>query len=155
MEETIQEFIQDTKNLRLKDVKVTQGLTRKERLQYRNEKILQDLAVGKSRQSLAEEYRITESMLSRIVTSAEEEAQDWYRELTKQHAIALHNINLKKYLQCIIDLENRRKTIDPEDDRLYKEYTEGIAKLRKDYDSLIADGALFRKVKDLEEMIEE
>lgn len=149
----IELFIEESQKLRLKDAKKTEGLTRTERLQYRNEKILQDLAVGVSRKSICEEYRLSESHLSKIITDAEEEASSWYRDLTKQHAIALHNINCKKFLQCIIELESIRKNVDPEDIRLQADITEKIAKMRKDYDSLIADGALFRRVKELEEMI--
>jgi uncharacterized protein (DUF433 family) len=152
--ETVQ-FIEDSEKLRLKDVKTVEGLSRTERLQYRNEKILQDLAVGISRKTICEEYRLSNSRLSEIIIEAEEEASSWYRELTKTHAIALHNINQKKYLQCIVDLELLRKSIDKEENlREYIQITKDIAELRKGYDSLIADGSLFRRVKELEEMLE-
>lgn len=147
------EFISDNQEIRLKDKKMISGLTRTERLSYRNEKILQDLAIGKTKKELQEEYRIGERRLEQIIKEAEDDSSAWYRDLTKSHAIALHNINMKKYLQCIIELENLRKNVDPEDIRLQADIIMNIAKMRKDYDGLIADGALFRRVKELEELI--
>jgi hypothetical protein len=148
------EFISDNQERRLKEEKMISGLTRTERLDYRNEKILQDLATGKTKRELQEEYRIGERRLEQIIKEAEDDSSVWYRELTKTHAIALHNINLKKYLQCIIELENLRKNVDRNDIRLQADITMNIGKMRKDYDGLIADGALFRRVKEMEELIE-
>lgn len=125
---------------------------RQAKLEYRNNKILEDLHAGVTKDKVCEEYRISRPQLNRIIRDVEKEAEVWYSELTKRHALAIHNINCKNFLQVIRKLELKASELETKEDE-FDRYTDclmKIAKLRKDYDELIADGAVLRRVKELD-----
>lgn len=122
-------------------------MSRSERLQFRNKKILKDLALGKTRKTIQEEYQLSDRQLLRIMASAKDELEEWYTNLSKEGMLTLFRSNSEDVSAELAKLIAIR---DEETDKETKfQMTKDIINTIVSYNKMVAEGPVLTKYKEL------
>ena len=128
-----------------------QNMSRQEKIDFRNKKILNDIATGKTKNLICEEYRISNRQLDRILAKAHEELDDWYNTISKEGMISLFRENSKKVFAELEQLELLRK--QQSDSKTKFDMTKDIINAHITYNKMIAEGPVLTKYRELTEQI--
>ena len=128
-------------------------LTRTERLDLRNKKILRDLALGVPRAAVQEEYHLCDSSIRKILQNAYEGLDEWYKTLSRQGMISLFRDNTNEVFQELQTLKELRG--EAEDTRTKFSMTGDIITKLIDYNKMIVGGPVLSRMKELSEQMEE
>ena len=128
-------------------------LSRKERLDLRNQIIISQVSSGVDKKTIAEQFTISERQVERIIKSIEDENHEWYHNLPKTGMAAMFRYNSIQVFDEIITLKSlRNQTAEPE-----KKFdmTQGIINSIINYNKMIAEGPVLIKQKELTEQAEQ
>ena len=131
----------------------TKNLSRYERLNLRNDIIIMDLYTGSTKDKIATKFNLSVRQVERIIESTQEASDDWYKQLPKKYALAIHRRNSVKIFNEIGKLATLRSIIDDTE----KEFnmTQGIIDAYIKYDKMLAEGPTLERQKELTEEMEE
>ena len=131
----------------------TKNLSRYERLNLRNDIIIMDLYTGLTKDKIATKFNLSVRQVERIIESTQEASDDWYKQLPKKYALAIHRRNSVKIFNEIGKLATLRSIIDDTE----KEFnmTQGIIDAYIKYDKMLAEGPTLERQKELTEEMEE
>lgn len=122
-------------------------LTRPEKIEIRNNKILADIATGRTKAAICEEYCISLRQLNRILAVAYEEQDDWYNTISKEGMLTLFRQNSRKVFAELQRLEEMRAH---ETERKTKfDMTKDIINTTVTYNKMIAEGPVLTKYREL------
>lgn len=122
-------------------------LTRPQKIELRNNKILCDIAIGKTKSSICEEYRISLRQLNRMLKESHEELDTWYETISKEGMFTLFRQNSRKVFAELEKLETLRS--QEEDTKTQFEMTKDIITAYSSYNKMIAEGPVLTKYKEL------
>lgn len=120
---------------------------RPQKLEYRNNKILCDIATGRTKEAVCAEYQISTRQLERILKAAREELDDWYNTISKEGMLTLFRNNSKKVYKELAELENLR--LQEADPKAKFDMTKDIINTTVTYNKMIAEGPVLTKYREL------
>lgn len=118
-----------------------------QKIEYRNNKMLADIATGRSKASICDEYQISLRQLDRILKAAHEELDDWYNTISKEGMLTLFRQNSKKVYQELQTLETLR--MQEADSKTKFDMTKDIINTTVTYNKMIAEGPVLTKYREL------
>lgn len=127
-------------------------LSRKERLDMRNQTIISQINSRVDKKAITEQFTISLRQLNRIISEMEEENREWYQNLPKKGMAAMFRYNSIQVFDEITTLKSlRNQTAEPE-----KKFdmTQRIINSIIDYNKMIAEGPVLIKQKELTEKAE-
>jgi len=122
-------------------------LTRHDKIELRNNKILCDIATGRTKNSICEEYHISMRQLYRIIEQAHEELDDWYNTISKEGMITMFRQNSKKVFKELQRLEELR--MKEGEIKVKFDMTKDIINTTITYNKMIAEGPVLTKYREL------
>lgn len=130
----------------------TKVMTRRERIEARNDIIMTEWHAGKPKEEIAERFQISIRQLDRIIFKIEQDAKDWYTSLPKKTMIAIHRDNSIKVYNEIRTLKALRRQVDDNNKKF--SWTVDIIDAYAKYDKMVAEGATLQRQKELTEEAE-
>ena len=131
----------------------TQHMTREERINLRNDIVMMYIYTGLTKQKVAEKFRISIRTVERILEGIHEASDEWYKQLPKRYALAIHRRNSNKVFNEITKLSNIRSKAKGEPDKEFQ-MTHGIIDAYIKYDKMVAEGPTLERQKELTEEME-
>jgi len=128
-------------------------LSRKERLELRNQIILSQVYSGKTKEEIALQFTISLRQLNRILKTIDAETQEWYQNLPKKGMAAMFRHNTMNVFDEITTLKTLREDTDDTEKKF--NMTRDIISSIINYNKMIAEGPVLIKQKELTEKAEE
>lgn len=129
---------------------LTTKLTRRQRLQLRNEIMLARLTAGEAtKEQLREEFDLSERRINAIIQEARKELQEWFDDLPKNGMIAIFRANMLAVYKEIKNIENLRTGAKTLEENL--NISKALINARMQLNRLTAEGPTYQKIKQLVE----
>ncbi|MEX0657130.1 MAG: hypothetical protein WD154_06260 [Nitrosopumilaceae archaeon] len=125
----------------------TKNLPRDEKLRLRNNIILRDTSVGRSKDYISKKFRISVRQVERILREIYDGVDDWYKSLPRGTLQAIHRANTEEIFDEIAKLKNIRAGI--RDTQMQEKATVDIIESWIKYDRMVAEGPALTRQKEL------
>lgn len=125
----------------------TRNLPRDEKLRLRNNILLRDVSVGRSKDYISKKFRISVRQVERILKEIYEGVDEWYKSLPKGTLQAIHRANTEEILDEITKLKGIRSGI--RDTQLQEKATVDIIESWIKYDKMVSEGPALTRQKEL------
>lgn len=125
----------------------TRNLPRDEKLRLRNNIMLRDISVGRSKDYISKKFRISVRQVERILKEIYEGVDEWYKSLPRGTLQAIHRANTEEILEEITRLKGIRSGI--RDTQLQEKSTVDIIESWIKYDKMVSEGPALTRQKEL------
>ena len=122
-------------------------LSRKERVNIRNQIIISQVYSGVDKEDVAKQFTISVRQLDRIIKQVEEANQEWYNNLLRNGMSAMFRYNSMQVFDEITTLKSlRNQTAEP--DKKF-DMTQGIINSIINYNKMLAEGPTYARMMEL------
>lgn len=125
----------------------TKSLSRDEKLRLRNNIMLRDISVGRSKDYISKKFRISVRQVNKILKEIYAGVDEWYKSLPRGTLQAIHRANTEEILDEITKLKNIRAGI--REAQMQEKATVDIIESWIKYDRMVADGPALTRQKEL------
>ena len=130
----------------------TKNLPRDEKIRLRNNIMLRDVSVGRSKDYISKKFRISERQTRRILKEIYAGVDEWYKSLPRGTLQAIHRANTEEILEEITKLKSIRSST--RDAQLLQKATVDIIESWIKYDRMVSEGPALTRQKELVEEME-
>ena len=130
----------------------TKNLPRDEKIRLRNNILLRDVSVGRSKDYISKKFRISVRQVERILKEIYAGVDEWYKSLPRGTLQAIHRANTEEILEEITKLKSIRSST--RDAQLLQKATVDIIESWIKYDRMVSEGPALTRQKELVEEME-